>query len=193
MFCGIICDSKCGRAFKNRIYHLIGGIMEKEVKYFKMFYTRDYDTKLEKSRRALLRAYQKAGILELIQDGYPFIMGYIEEDKMYELFTNSEFFNINGQFVGVSKSNIETILNNLGEEKKEKVRNIMRLMVSDEVLPIWYEITTLGFDITDIDELSRDNAIQWFAYQDEMTDVNPYDRETLGSYTRAAVKKYNRR
>lgn len=167
--------------------------MEKEVKYFKMFYTRDYDTKLEKSRRALLRAYQKAGILELIQDGYPFIMGYIEEDKMYELFTNSEFFNINGQFVGVSKSNIETILNNLGEEKKEKVRNIMRLMVSDEVLPIWYEITTLGFDITDIDELSRDNAIQWFAYQDEMTDVNPYDRETLGSYTRAAVKKYNRR
>ena len=51
----------------------------------------------------------------------------------------------------------------------------------------------LGFEITNLDEMNDDRRIQWNAYQNDLTEIRPYDKETMNDDTIASIKKYNKR
>ena len=157
-----------------------------EIKYVKMIYTLDYDTKKDKSKRALLRAYEKSGIVELIENGCPFVLCYVHDGKMYDFVTHREIM-ANGQsYQVVDREEVGTIIDAMGFKKVKKLYGILCVMLFDEK----YD---LGFDITTMDEMVEDRRIQWNAYQAGLTEISPYDKETMNDYTIATVKKYNKR
>lgn len=158
------------------------------MKYVKMIYTKDYDTTSSKSKRPLLRAFQKAGITELIENDCPFILCYTHNGKMYDFVTHREIV-ANGQsYQVVTREEVGKIVDAIGYEKYKVLYRIMCVMFFDEK-------QDLGFEITTIDEMDSDRKEQWKAYCDEenLTDISPYDRDTMNDYTIAVVKKYNRR
>lgn len=163
--------------------------MEKnEMNYIKMIYTLDYDTKKDKSKRALLRAYQKSGITELIENDCPFVLCFALDGKMYDFVTQREIVANGQKYEIVSREEIGKIIETMGYEKYKKLYSIMCVMFFDDK-------QDLGFEITTMDEMTGDRRKQFEAYLDErnLTDIDPYGRETLNNYTTAAVKRYNKR
>ena len=157
--------------------------MENEIKFVKMFYTMDYDTLNMKSRRPLLRAYQKAEVNELIENDCPFVIGYIYDGSLFEYFTSREIIS-NGNLVEVSYGEVFDLYNKLSDAKKKKIIDIIGVMFfKDEI--------DLGFDITNIYEMGDDRRLQWKGYQVGLTDISPYDRDKMNDYTIAKVKSYN--
>lgn len=154
-----------------------------EFKYVKMFFTMDYDTLDSKSRRPLLRAYQKAGVNELIENGCPFVLGYVCDGMLFDCFTNRQI-SISGNLVEINDNEFVQIVNSLGNDKAKMVTNIIKVMFFDENI-------NLGFDITDMYEIGDDRRLQWQAYQIGLSDISPYDRDKMNDYTIAKIKRYN--
>lgn len=154
-----------------------------EIKFVKMFYTMDYDTENSKSRRPLLRAYQKAGVNELIENGCPFVIGYVFDGSLYEYFTSSEIL-VNGNLVEITYDELFDLFNGLSADKKKQITSIINVMFLDKNID-------LGFDITNMYEIGDDRRFQWEAYQKGLTDISPYDRDRVNDYTIAKVKSYN--
>ena len=157
--------------------------MENEIKFVKMFYTMDYDTLNMKSKRPLLRAYQKAGVDELIENDCPFVIGYIYDGSLFEYFTSREI-PAGSVLVEVSCGDVFELYNKLSDSKKQKIKDIINVMFFDEKI-------NLGFDITNMYEMGDDRRLQWKAYQAGLTDISPYDRDKMNDYTIAKVKSYN--
>ena len=159
----------------------------RKTRYVKMIYTMDYDTPTGKSRRPLRRAYQKAGIYELIEDDCPFVLGYINEDgKMVDFITHREILTNGQSYQEISREEIGRIYDSLGYDKIKQLYNIMCVMFFDEE-------HDLGFEISTMEELDADRKYQWKAYNDGKTTISPYDREVINNYSASYVKKYNRR
>lgn len=157
-----------------------------EIQYVKMIYTMDYDTENSKSKRPLLRAYEKAGIIELIEKGCPFVLCYVHEGILYDFVTHREITSNGQSYEVVSREDIGSLIEKMGTEKYKKLYSIMCVMFFDEK-------QDLGFEITNLDEMNDDRRIQWNAYQNDLTEISPYDKETMNDYTIASIKKYNKR
>ena len=160
-----------------------------EMQYVKMIYTMDYDTVNGKSKRPLLRAYEKLGITELIEEGNPFVLGYVynngDKSELRDFVTQRRIDSNGQSFQPISREEVKKIYDKMGVEKYKKLYGIMCTMFFEEK-------HDLGFEITTMDEMSRDRHIQWNAYQNGLTDINPYDSETLNDYTIKEVKRYNK-
>lgn len=154
-----------------------------EIKFVKMFYTMDYDTLNMKSRRPLLRAYQKAGVNELIENDCPFVLGYICDGILFDYFTNREI-PIGSVLVEITNDELVDIVKRLNNNKKQLISNIIGVMFFNENID-------LGFVITNMYEMGDDRRFQWKAYQAGLTDISPYDRDKMNDYTIAKVKSYN--
>ena len=157
------------------------------MKFVKITYKNDYDTTDRKGKRPLLRAYEKAGVKSFIEGGNPIVLAVLNKNCLYEMLTNKPLLVKNFEYEEINYEYVRTIIHNAIDNKElRKVYDIISVMFFNEDID-------LGFEISDMDEMSRDRNIQFSAYNDDLTDINPYSHDNLNDYTISQVKLYGKK
>ena len=151
------------------------------MKYVKITYKNDYDTNRVKGNRPLLRAFQKGNVKSFIENDNPIIFAYYRDKYLYELLTNKPLIIKNFEFEDVDYEDVMSIIKSCSKEELSMVYKIISVMYFNEIID-------LGFDITDMEEAWQDRVIQLKAYENGLTDINPYD--SVNDYSINNVKKY---
>ncbi len=158
--------------------------------YYKIYLMNNYETEQEISNRPLKRGYLKAGVNELLNDkslvNEPFIIVFVDRDMLiHEYFTGSylRMLNITGKsedndiliFNDLIKFNFERIpedsINKYASLRaNKKLRDVIRKIIFNE---------NNDFEVTTMEELAEDRAIQFDAYTNGLTTINPYTEEYI--------------
>ena len=148
--------------------------------FYKIYLVNNYETEQEISNNPLKRGYLKAGADELIEQE-PFILVFVDNDMLVHEFFTGQYLkgnNITGNendnnvlsFNDMSYFNFLPV--NYGElPKYEKLRNNknLRLVIQKVIFN-----ENNDFEVSNMEELANDRALQFNAYENGLTSFNPY-------------------
>ena len=138
--------------------------------YYKIYLCNNYETENEISNRPLERGYIKVGAINLINEK-PFLLVFVDRDMLvHEFYTGAylRMCNITGSdeddsiltFNDLIQFNFESV-NDSELQKSNKNRRGIRKEDND-------------IEVSTMEELAQDRAIQSTAYDNNLTSINPY-------------------
>jgi len=128
--------------------------------------------------RPLIRAYNALGLDSFFENEDAILLGIIEDNNFYELFTWKKIEYSN--FEIIDSSRFEEIMSNMPLEKARLLKKTINNLVFNKHEE--KEMTS-----SSIEELAHDRAIEFQAYDKALTDINPY-KEPLNGYNDFAYK-----
>lgn len=154
--------------------------------FYKIFLDFPYDTENQIGNRPLLRGYLKSGAEVLIEDGKPYILTYVDDGLFIREFFTTEFLR-KGNFCNPLYQMPEDFIkfNELSRFRivpvdKEELFNLLSLRKNKELLLViqkaLFNIEN-DFEISTMEELAADRAIQFDAYQQGLTTIDPYSAQ----------------
>jgi hypothetical protein len=155
--------------------------------FYKIYLINNFETDNEISNRPLARGYEKVGAKELIND-YPAIIVFIDNDMLVHEFYTGSFlrkYNITGDredssiltFNDLSQFNFDLI----PEEDIQKYNSLRRNLELRKVIAKVIFNQNNDFEVSTMEELAQDRAIQFDAYNNGLTTINPYSEEYMGN------------
>lgn len=138
------------------------------MKYAKIVVKSNYEKKGDLVLRSYVRALTKIGETRLLDgQGNAFIYGVIDDfGRFHELFTN-EIIDFDDYII----INIEELieLDYISDSRKALLKKIMESVLFDKKVD-------LNFEISSMLELAEDRAVEFKAYNDDLSKINPYRR-----------------
>ena len=150
------------------------------MKYAKIIVKNNYECRGDLVLRSYIRALEKVNAIRFLENGNAVIYGVVDNDNtFYELLTN-EIINIdNYVFVDV----IELFD---AEFMPDNIRDLMK-KINEKIL--FGKDVELGFEVSTIEDLAKDRAIEFEAYDRYLSRINPYQRLTSDNMN--SVNDYN--
>ena len=143
------------------------------MEYAKIIVKNDYEKRGDLVLRSYIRALKKVGKAgELLLNGDEgIIFGVIDLDgNFHELFTNNIIdYNGYSKLTQSEYNNLCDIFVNLEDEKVSLLQNIMEAVLFDEKID-------LGFEISTMEELSKDRYVEFDAYNDYLSRIDPFPK-----------------
>lgn len=151
------------------------------MEFVKVIYKNDYDSVEMRGKRPLLRAYNKLGISTFIDEEDPFVLGYMVNGSIHEFLTHVE---INASEYEVVDTNyVKSCVGKCDNIELEKLHKLFLVIFNQQQID-------LGCEISNSDEIAKDRAIQFEAYNNNLTSINPYDERYINCYTASAINDY---
>ena len=155
--------------------------------FYKIYLVNNFETEKEISNRPLARGYEKVGANELLEN-YPSIIVFIDNDMLvHEFFTGSYLrkYNITGDsndsailaFNDLSQFYFELI----PEQDIQKYNNLRKNLELRKVITKVIFNQNNDFELSTMEELAQDRAIQFEAFTNGLTTINPYSEEYMGN------------
>ena len=154
--------------------------------YYKIYLCNNFETEKEISNRPLERGYIKTGATNLINE-VPFLVVFVDQDMLvHEYYTggylrmchitgsdeddNILTFNdlIQFRFELVKPDELEKFVELRNNKALKKA--IRKVIFNDEN----------DFEVSTMEELAEDRAIQFDAYDKQLTSINPYTESYIG-------------
>lgn len=142
------------------------------MKYAKIIVKNNYEKRGDLVLRSYVRALEKVNAIRFLENDNAIIYGVVDEDNnFYELFTN-EIINYDNYIlvsveeifeVGVMPDNIKSLMQKINQ----------RILFGKDV--------KLDFEVSTIEELAKDRAVELDAYDKFLSRINPYQRLSNGS------------
>lgn len=154
--------------------------------FYKIYLMNAYDTEDEIGNRPLIRCFQKSGVSCFIEDCNPFLLVYVDEGLFIrELFTREFLRKSNICNKPYAESEDVLKFNDLVRFKavpitKEELYNLLPLGANkDYIKAIEKAIFNKdnNFELSTMEELSEDRYIQFNAFQEGLTTIDPYGEE----------------
>ena len=138
------------------------------MEYAKIIVKNDYEKRGDLVLRSYIRALKKAGKAgELLLNGDEgIIFGVIDLDGN---FNNIIDYNGHSKLTQSEYNNLCDIFVNLEDEKVSLLQNIMEAVLFDEKID-------LGFDVSTMEELSKDRYVEFDAYNDYLSRIDPFPK-----------------
>ena len=154
--------------------------------FYKIFLDCPYDTENQIGNRPLLRGYLKSGAEVLIEDGAPYILTYVDDGLFIREFFTTEFLR-KANFCNPPYSTPEDFIkfNDLSRFRivpvdKDELFDLLSLRKNKELLSViqkaLFNIEN-NLEISTIEELAADRAVQFDAYQQGLTTIDPYSQQ----------------
>lgn len=150
------------------------------MEYAKIVVKYNYEKRGDLVLRSYIRTLKKIQEGRLLDGDNGFIYGIIDEDKKFhELFTN-QVINYDDYFLvdAVEIFDIATMPDNRKEFLKKIMENVL---FGKNIDP--------DYDISSVEELAKDRAVEFDAYNNCMSRINPYQR--LGEKSYESYNDYN--
>ena len=158
--------------------------------FYKIYLANPYDTDNEIGNRPLARCFQKTDVSYYISDCKPFIVAYIDEGLFIrELFTK-EFLR-KSNICNMPYSESEDVLRfndlirfNAVPISKEEYNNLLPLGSNENFLLALKKAIfndNNDFELTTMEELAEDRAVQLDAFDNGLTTIHPYSDKYIGS------------
>ena len=134
---------------------------------------KDYEEKGDLVFRPLLRVYEKLKTAYSTHDNVVPLIGVIYNGEFYELTTWKKIEKANYEIIDFEE--FETIINNLKLENLKLLRELINFSV-------FHEPSKIDYGISSIEDLAKDRWVDFEGYNNELTNVNPY-QEPLDGYS----------
>lgn len=145
------------------------------MEYAKIVVKNNYEKRGDLVLRSYVRALKKAGKAgELLLNGDEgFIFGVIDLDgNFHELFTNNIIdYNDYSKLTTSEYNSLCKVFVDLSDEEVELLQAIMATVLFEEK-------RDLGFDISTMEDLSRDRYVEFDAYNDYLSRIDPFPKLT---------------
>ena len=127
----------------------------------------DYENKGDLVYRPLVRAYLQNGFINFMQKDKVFLLGIIKNGVFYELFTRKVIPTT--KYEEISVHEFKSLIDSLSEEQIEE----LKMTINDSLS---------GNDThSTMEELATDRAVEFDAYNNDLSKINPY-AEPLNGY-----------
>lgn len=133
----------------------------------------NYEQKGDLVFRPLVRAYKKNGLECFVEEDKAILLGIVRDGIFYELFTWEPILYSNYELIDFDE--FDSILNCLPIEKAGILKKTIVSFVFNKTEEYF-------FDSNSIEELAMDRAVEFDAYNRDLTDINPY-QEPFDGYT----------
>ena len=138
------------------------------MKYAKIIVKSNYDKRCDLVLRSYVRALKKIGESRLLSGDNAFIYGVIDDNNVFhELFTN-EVIDFD-EYVYVDVDELFEVAN-MSDARRELMTKIVQKVLFKN--PKVY----LDFDVTTLEEQSQDHYVEFEAYENHLSGINPYPR-----------------
>lgn len=142
-----------------------------ERRYAKIIVKNNYESENDLVFRPLVRAYNLIGSKTLIENGNALILGVIIDNKFYELFTKKE---INCDFYeDMSLLDVYYKVAAITKEESDNLHEVYNTL-------LFGEKSNISDNISTIEDLAMDRAIEFKAYNDGLTNHNVYSEPFNG-------------
>ena len=131
----------------------------------------NYEKKGDLVFRPLVRAYTNNGFDAFIEDDKAIILGIVSDNKFYELFTWKVIPYSDYELIDYEEFN--KILQNLPLERARLLKRMINNYVFDKPDESFYDQDALA-------EHAMDRAVEFEAYNRDLTDINPYQEPFNG-------------
>ena len=137
------------------------------MEYAKIIVKNNYEQRGDLVLRSYIRALRKTGVGRLLDGENAVIYGVVDNNgRFHEFFTNKVINYDNYVLVSIDELyDVDMIPNN----RKELLKKIMEKV-------LFGENVNLDFEISTIEELAKDRAIEFDAYNSFLSRINPYLR-----------------
>ena len=151
------------------------------MEFARIVVKKDYEKRGDLVLRSYIRALNIIDETRLIDGDVAYIYGVIDDNKKFhELFTNEVIDFDNYELVGIEEIfEIDT----MPSKRKEYLAKIMRNILFGEKIILDFEVSTM-------EELSEDRAVEFEAYNNYLSGINPYQR-LLSSDDQSKYNAYN--
>ena len=148
------------------------------MKFAKIVVKYDYEEKGDLVFRPLKRIYEKMGFTSFIDNDDTILLGIVRDNDFYELFTWKKIpFSI---YQEIDLKEFYDIIDNFPMDKVSLLKKTINALIfnkNKEILDNMYNI----------EDLARDRAVEFNAYDNHLTSINPYD-EPLNGYNDFSYK-----
>lgn len=154
--------------------------------FYKIFLDCPYDTENQIGNRPLYRGYIKSGANELVEDGVPYILTYVDDGLFIREFFTTEFLR-KANFCNLPYETPEDFIkfNDLSRFRivpvdKDELFDLLSLRKNKALLcAIQKALFNLenDFELSSMEDLAADRAIQFDAYQQGLTTIDPYSAQ----------------
>ncbi len=132
----------------------------------------NYEKKGDLVYRPLIRAYHENGLDSFISGDNVYLLGIVRDNIFYELFTWKSI--PYSDYEIITYEEFDSILDSLPLENarilKKTINNFVFNKNSDK-----------NYNASSIEELAKDRMVEFMAYNNNLTDINPYE-EPLNGY-----------
>ena len=138
----------------------------------------NYEKKGDLVFRPLIRAYLNNGFDAFVKDDKAFLLGIVNNDVFYELFTWKAIPYSDYEIIDISE--FDKILRDMPLEKARILKKMINNFVFDKRDESFYDPEALI-------ENAKDRAVEFDAFNRNLTDINPY-QEHLNGYSDFSYK-----
>ena len=142
-----------------------------ERNYAKIIVKNNYESENDLVFRPLIRAYNLLKMNTLLEDDNALLLGVIEDGKFIELFTKKEINNVS--YEEIDMLDVYYKIARLSREEVNELCTLYNYLIFNEEARLPYEVST-------IEDLAMDRAIEFKAYNDGLTNHNVYSEPFNG-------------
>ena len=144
-----------------------------------------HDSKDDLVSRPLVRAFKKinqGGVKNFITDNGVYLYGYLEDDSVYDVFTERliEIDNLN--YEEASSNELVSKVRTLKEEEIGKMHALINELVFGQKAKIDFEISTM-------EEEAYDRNLMFQEYNEGLSLINPYEKGCENDYKKSLVER----
>lgn len=156
--------------------------------FYKIYLINNFETENEISNRPLARGYEKVGAQQELINEHPAIIVFIDSNMLVHEFYTGDFlrkYNITGDvkdssiltFNDLSQFNFDLI----PEEEIGKYSSLRKNLELRKVIAKVIFNQDNDFEVSTMEDLAEDRAIQFDAYNKGLTTINPYSEDYMGN------------
>ena len=142
------------------------------MKYTKIIVKSNYEKRGDLVLRSYIRALKKVNANLLLNDDDAIIYGWVDDDgNFYELFTNTAI-NYDGYVPVQAEEDVSFChsFTNLSENDINVLRKIIKKVLFND------DSVNLGFEVSSMEDLANDRIVEFNAYDNYLSRINPYPR-----------------
>lgn len=132
----------------------------------------NYDKEGDLVYRPLVRAYLRNGLDSFIEEGNVMLYGIIHENIFYELFTGKEI--PYSKYEIIDKENFDELIERLSLKEMKVIKKTINDFVFEKK-------ESNAIDVGTMIDLATDRAVEFGAYNRNLSSINPYS-EPLNGY-----------
>ena len=126
----------------------------------------NYEKKGDLVFRPLIRMLNKCDLSGIVNDNETIILGLVQDDIFYEFTTWKPIHNASYKIISMEEFNC--IIDNISVDNLHQLRTIINAMVFNKN-------DNINFDASMIEDLAKDRGIEFNAYNQDLSNINPYE------------------
>ena len=132
----------------------------------------NYEKKGDLVYRPLVRAYANNGLDSFIENDRVVLLGIVKDNVFYEIFTWKPIYYSHYEKIDINE--LDSYISNISVENVKLLKKTINSFIFNKT-------DGFDYDTSSIEELAKDRAIEFNAYDHDLTDINPYE-EPLNGY-----------